>query len=113
MKEIWKSITGWVANNAFFVWLGSIVLIVIGWEKIKADIKKEAKKAERSAIAQKQAEVRVRVTERSTEIINEERQHADQALEARDDSRPAPPFDQLPDEVQRVLNRSARGHQAS
>lgn len=105
MKEIWKSITDWVSNNAFFVWLGSIVLIVLGWEKIKADIKKEAKKAERSAIAQKQAEVRVKVNERSTEIINEERQHADAALQARDHSPNYPSSDSVRDDIARVIFR--------
>jgi len=105
MKTVWNAITTWVSNNAFFVWLGSIVLIVLGWEKIKSDIKKEAKKAERSAIAQKQAEVRVRVNERSTEIINEERQHADAALQARDHSPDYPSSDSVRDDIARVIFR--------
>jgi hypothetical protein len=113
MANAWAAVVKFFTDNPLARMLAWLILFLLGWEVVKRHLKEAGKQAERAAIAKKQAEVRVRVNERSTEIINEERTHADQALEARDDSRPAPPFDQLPDEVQRILNRSARGHQAS
>lgn len=101
----WNAVTGWASRNPVMVWIGALILFVLGWEKIKADIKSEAKKSERAAIAKKQAEVQLRMQERSTEIINEERHNADTALQARDRSPDFPSSDLVPDPVARVIFR--------
>lgn len=109
MKQLWDGIVGWVANNQIIVGIGAFFLFVLGLKKIIDDIKKEAKHAERAATAIKQAEVRVRVNERSTEIINEERKHADAALEARDRGPLYPSADVVPDAIARVGFRREGG----
>jgi hypothetical protein len=63
------------------------------------------RKDEREKIARKQAEVKAAVTERSTEIISEERTHADEAIEARDNSPSFPASDVVPDKVGRIIFR--------
>jgi hypothetical protein len=109
LDAIWKYFT----DNALARWIAGAIVFLVGWEAVKRHLKEAGRKAEREASAVKQAQAREAVVTRSAEIITEERTNADQALEARDDSTPAPTFDKLPDEVQRVLNRSARGDQAS
>lgn len=105
MKQLWDTVVGWVLANRLIVALGAFALFVVGVKKIIGDIKNEAKHAERAATAVKQAEVRVRVNERSTEIINEERQHADAALQARDHSPDYPSSDSVRDDIARVIFR--------
>lgn len=103
----------WFTTNPLAQFIAAFVLALIGWSVVKRNIQETGRTQERERIAAAQAQVKVAVQERSTQIIQEERQYADSALEASHDSTPAPSFDELPDEVQRVLNRSARGHQAS
>ncbi len=105
MKNAWDAVVGWFTNNQLIVGIGAFLLFVVGIKKIIGDIKHEAKHAERAATAVKQAEVRVRVIERSTEIIQEERQHADAALEARDNGPLYPSAAVVPDPVARVIFR--------
>jgi hypothetical protein len=103
----------WFTHNPVAQFVAAFVLALIGWSVVKRNIQETGRIQERERIAAAQAQTKAAVIERSTEIIQEERQYADSALEARDNSAPAPSFDELPDEIQRVLNRSARGHQAS
>ena len=63
------------------------------------------RKDEREKIARTQAEVKAAVNERATAIINEERSHADEAIEARDSSPSFPASDVVPDQVGRVIFR--------
>lgn len=109
MKALWDGIVSWVTNNQIIVWIGAGLLFALGLKKIIEDIKKEAKHAERAATAVKQAEVKVRVTERSNEIINEERKHADAALEARDSGPLYPSAAVVPNAIARVGFRREGG----
>lgn len=67
------------------------------------------RKRERERIAARQAEVRVAVNERVTEIATEERSNADDALEARDDGEHFPTADVVPIELQTIGFRNPRG----
>lgn len=109
----WAAFVTWWSNNAVVRWITYIVLFLIGWEAVKRHLKQAGRDAERQAIERKQAEVKAAVVVRQSEIIEEESTHADQAIRARDREHPATTFDELPDEVQRVLDRSARGREAS
>jgi hypothetical protein len=109
----WAAIVKFFTDNPLARWIAGALVFLLGWEAVKRHLKEAGRKAEREASAVKQAQAREAVATRSAEIITEERTNADQALEARDDSTPAPSFDELPDEVQRVLSRSARGDQTS
>ena len=53
----------------------------------------------------KQAQVKVAINERATEIINEEQANANSAIEARDDSPSFPASDVVPDKVGRIIFR--------
>ena len=101
----WAAFTAWWSNNAVVRWITYIVLFLIGWEAVKRHLKQAGRDAERAAIAKKQAEVRVAVNERSTQIINEEREHADQAIRARDSSPDYPSSDLVPDPIAGVIFR--------
>ena len=109
LDAVWKFFT----DNALARWIAALLVALLGWEAVKRHLKEAGRKAEREASAVKQAQAREAVTTRSAEIITEERGNSDAAIQARDDSTPAPTFDKLPDEIQRVLNRSARGGQTS
>ena len=109
----WAAIVKFFTDNPIARWITYFVLFLIGWEVVKRHLKEAGRDAERAAIAKKQAEVRVAVNERSTEIISEERTHAQDAIEARDSSPLYPTFDELPDAHKRILDRSRRGGEAS
>lgn len=105
----WAAGVKFLADNPiarFIVWA---FLLIIGWNILKGHLKQAGREAERSAIAKKQAEVRVAVNERSTEIINEERDHADAAIAARDASPLYPSASVMPDELKRVAIRDSGG----
>lgn len=99
----WSAATGWLSRNPLVIWIGALLLALLGWEKIKHDIKQAAKKAERDAIAVKQAEVKAAVTVHQSEVIQEERSNADLALEARDTSPHYPTAAELPDDQKRWI----------
>ena len=63
------------------------------------------RKDEREKIARKQAQVKVAVNERATEIIQEEQANANSAIEARDNSPSFPASDVVPDKVGRIIFR--------
>ena len=102
--------TAWAATVKFFVdnpiarWIGAIALFLIGWTVLKNHLKEAGRQAERAAIAKKQAEVKAAVVERRAEIITEERQNADAALDARDSAEHYPTYDSLPDDLKRIAN---------
>jgi len=107
IDTVWKYLT----DNPLARWIGAAFVFLIGWEVVKRNLKEAGRQAERQASAVKQAQAREAVVTRSAEIITTERENSDAALEARDNINPAPSFDELPDEIQRVLDRSARGGQ--
>ncbi len=109
MNAVWKFFT----ENPLARFIAWAVVALIGWEAVKRSLKDAGRKAERQAAAVKQAQAREAVVTRSAEIITQERDHSDAALEARDDTTLAPTFDELPNEIQRVLDRSARGGRTS
>lgn len=109
LAAAWTAVVGFLKDNPvarFLVWA---FLLLIGWKLLREHLKQAGREAERAAIAKKQAEVRVRVIERSTEIIQEERQHADAALEARDNGPLYPSAAVVPDDIARVGFRRERG----
>ena len=106
---MWTAFVGWWTNNPVVRLITYILLALIGWEVVKRHLKEAGRDAERKAIAVKQAQVRVAVNERSSEIIQTERDYADAALEARDRDNPRTPYDELPERVKSVLNRSEGG----
>lgn len=110
---IWGAIVKFFTDNPIARFIAWAVLFLVGWEVVKRHLKEAGRQAERQAIERKQAEVKAAVVVRQSEIIEEESTHADQAIRARDREHPATTFDELPDEVQRVLDRSARGREAS
>jgi guanyl-specific ribonuclease Sa len=109
LDAIWKFFT----DNPIARFIAWALVALIGWEAVKRHLRDAGRKAERQASAVKQAQAREAVVTRSAEIITTERENSDAALEARDNINPAPSFDELPDEVQRVLDRSARGGETS
>jgi flagellar biosynthesis/type III secretory pathway M-ring protein FliF/YscJ len=106
---IWKYFT----DNPVARWIAAAFVFLIGWSVVKRNLKEAGRQAERQASAVKQAQAREAVVTRSAEIITEERGKSDEAIKARDNINPAPSFDELPDEIQRVLSRNPRGGEAS
>jgi hypothetical protein len=91
-----KKIPDWV------LWVLA-ALIFLKFVDVRAESR--GRKDEREKIARKQAQVKEAVTTRSTEIISEERTHADEAIEARDNSPSFPASDVVPDKVGRIIFR--------
>lgn len=108
LPVLWSGFTGWITKNPIVMWIGGLLLVAIGWAKITGDIKEAAKKAERAANAQKQAETRAEMVERTSTIITEERHNADAALEARDSGSAPATYDELPDSHKAIAEGRAR-----
>jgi len=104
---------GWFTNNPIAQIITAFVLALIGWEVVKRNIQETGRIKERERIAAAQAKVKAAVIERSGEIINEERSHADEALAARDSSPLYPTSDSVPDEIRPVTFRNLRGGETS
>jgi hypothetical protein len=100
MAKLW----GWFTNNPVAQIITAFVLALIGWEVVKRNIQETGRIKERERIQAAQAEARKAVNERSTQIIKEERTHADEALAARDGPF-YPDSDSVPDELGRVVFR--------
>ena len=109
----WASAVKFFTDNPIARWITYFVLFLLGWEVVKRHLKEAGRQAERAAIAKKQAEVRVAVNERSTEIIQEERTHADEAIRARDSDVLYPTPDSMSDDLRRVTFGNKRGGEAS
>lgn len=108
LTKVW----GWFTNNPIAQIITAFVLALLGWEVVKRNIQEAGRIQERERMAKAQAQVKVAVQERSSEIINEERTHADQALAARDSSPLYPNADSVPDEIGGVTFRDFRGGKA-
>lgn len=107
LAAFWAGLPQWV-RDAIKV-AGIVLGLVLLGKAYGASKKNEGRKEAKSEIAIKQAEVRVRVQERSTEIINEERHNADEAIRARDTSPLYPTPDVMPDDLRRVTFGDKRG----
>lgn len=107
LAAFWAGLPQWV-RDAIKV-AGIVLGLVLLGKAYGASKKNEGRKEAKSEIAIKQAEVRVRVQERSTEIIQEERQHADAALEARDNGPLYPSATVMPDKLKSVAIRDKGG----
>ena len=104
MNAVWK----FFADNPIARLIAYIVVALIGWEAVKRHLKDAGRTAERQASAVKQAQIKEAVTERKSEIIIEEKDHADAAIEARDTSPAYPDADSVPDEIGSILFRDER-----
>lgn len=99
----------WFLNNPIAQIITAFVLALLGWSVVKRNIQETGRIQERERIAAAQAKVKVAVTERKSEIIAEERSHADSALEARDSLDHYPTYDSLPDDLKRIANGGKGG----
>ena len=88
----WAGLVSWFSRNPIVIWLAGILLILLGWEKIKKDIRDAAKKSERAAAEVKAIEI-VRTIEK------EARYDADNAIAARDAAPDPDTADRVSDEV--------------
>jgi flagellar biosynthesis/type III secretory pathway M-ring protein FliF/YscJ len=102
----WAAIWKYFTDNPLARWIAAAIVALIGWEAVKRHLKEAGRKAEREASAVKQAQAREAVVTRSAEIITEERENSDAALEARDGGDSYPSSDLVPDPVADVLFRN-------
>lgn len=93
----------WFANNQLVQILVAFVLALIGWKVVKANIEQTGRIKERERIAAAQAQTQAARVEHSSQVVTQERTHADQAIEARDSGQHYPTFDELPDAHKRIL----------
>ena len=99
----------WFLNNPIAQIITAFVLALLGWSVVKRNLQETGRIQERERIAAAQAKVKVAVTERKSEIIAEERNHADAALDARDSVEHFPTYDSLPDDLKRIANGGKGG----
>ncbi len=99
----------WFLNNPIAQIITAFVLALLGWSVVKRNIQETGRIQERERVAAAQAQVKVAVTERKSEIIAEERNHADAALDARDSVEHFPTYDSLPDDLKRIANGGKGG----
>lgn len=95
----------WFTQNPVAQFVAAFVLALIGWSVVKRNIQETGRIQERERIAAAQAQTKAAVNERSTEIISEERTHANAAIEARDHSPDFASSSVVPNEVARVIFR--------
>ena len=95
----------WFLNNPIAQIITAFVLALLGWSVVKRNIQETGRIQERERVATAQAKVKVAVNERSTQIINEEREHADQAIRVRDSSPDYPSSHLVPDPIAGVIFR--------
>jgi len=111
IAAIWLGLPQW-ARDAIKVAGIVIGVIFLGRQYVKGK-ENEAVQKDRANAAIKQAQIKEAVTTRSTEIITEERNHADAAITARDTSPVYPDASGVPDEIANVLFRGERRDEAS
>jgi len=90
-----------------WVWIIIVFALTLQWTKMSSY--RKGKDDAQDEIKLKQAQVREAVTERKSEIIAEEIEHADAALDARDGVEHYPTYDSLPDDLKRIANRGKGG----
>jgi hypothetical protein len=100
-------VMGWVKQIPAFVWWLVLGLLFFKWVEMSSISR--GKSEQRAETKVKQAQVKVAVNERSTEIISEERTHADEAIAARDSSPLHPSSDLVPEHIGRVAFRDHGG----
>lgn len=94
-----KRIPDWV------LWaIGAILFLKF----VDMNAERRGREKQKQAEQVKQAQIKAAVTERTSEIVAEERTHADEAITARDSSPVYPDADSVPDEIGRVLFRGER-----
>lgn len=86
-----------------WVWIVIVFLLTLQWTKVSSYRKGKDDALDETRL--KQAQTKAAVNERSTEIISEERTHADEAIAARDNSPSFPASDVVPDKVGRIIFR--------
>ena len=104
IDTVWKYFT----DNPLARWIAGALVFLLGWEAVKRHLKEAGRKAEREASAVKQAQAREAVATRSAEIITEERENSDAALEARDSGGGHTSSELVPDPVADVLFRGVK-----
>jgi hypothetical protein len=100
---MWTTFVGWWTSNPIVRFVTYVFLFLIGWEVVKRHLREAGAEAERKAIAIKQAQVKEARVEYTSEKVTEERDHADEAIQARDSGEHYPTFDELPDAHKRIL----------
>lgn len=68
---IWASIVKFFADNPIARWVAGIIVLALGWEAVKRNLKDAGRKAERDANAIKQAKVESQIIATITENSNE------------------------------------------
>ena len=86
-----------------WVWIVVVFLLTLQWTKVSSYRKGKDDALDETRL--KQAQVKVAINERATEIINEEQANANSAIEARDNSPSFPASDVVPDKVGRLIFR--------
>lgn len=99
----WQGLPPW-ARTAL-MWGGAFVMLFLTGKFIIARHDAKVREDVLDEVKAKQAEVKIAVQERSTQIITEERSHADEAIRARDTSPDFPSSDIVPDPIARVIFR--------
>ena len=101
IDTVWKYLT----DNPLARWIAGALVALLGWEAVKRHLKEAGRKAEREASAVKQAQAKEAIATRSAEIITEERENSDAALEARDSGGGHTSSELVPDPIASVLFR--------
>jgi hypothetical protein len=86
-----------------WVWIVIVFLLTLQWTKVSSYRKGKDDALDETRL--KQAQTKAAVNERATAIINEEKSHADEAIDARDNSPSFPASDVVPDKVGRIIFR--------
>lgn len=86
-------------------WVLWALAAIIFLKFVDINAERRGREKQRDETKVKQAQTKAAVTERATEIISEERTHADEAIAARDNSPSFPASDVVPDKVGRIIFR--------
>ena len=86
-------------------WVLWVIAAVVFLKFVDINAERRGREKQRDETKLKQAQVKVAINERATEIINEEQANATSAIEARDNSPSFPASDVVPDKVGRLIFR--------
>ena len=103
LAMIGSTLWGWIKRIPDWVLWAIGVILFLKFVDMNAERRGREKQKQSDQV--KQAEIKAAVTERTSEIITEERTHADAAITARDTSPVYPDASGVPDEIGRVLFR--------
>lgn len=111
LAMIGSTLWGWIKRIPDWVlWAVGVILFL---KFVDMNAERRGREKQKQSDQVKQAEIKAAVTERTSEIISEERNHADQAVAARDSGAVYPTADSVPDEIGRVLFRGEGRDKAS